>query len=51
MFECFTLQEQNIGLHWAAYSGCQDVMEVFLNNNKDNTDHLNALNVHGDTPL
>ncbi|XP_041481439.1 histone-lysine N-methyltransferase EHMT2-like isoform X2 [Lytechinus variegatus] len=44
-------KEQNIGLHWAAYSGCQDVMEVFLNNNKDNTDHLNALNVHGDTPL
>ncbi|XP_030853851.1 histone-lysine N-methyltransferase EHMT2 isoform X2 [Strongylocentrotus purpuratus] len=44
-------KEQNIGLHWASYSGCQDVMEVFLNNNKDNTDHLNALNVHGDTPL
>lgn len=44
-------KEQNVGLHWAAYSGCQDVMEVFLNNNKDNSDHLNALNVHGDTPL
>ncbi|XP_071507959.1 histone-lysine N-methyltransferase EHMT2-like [Diadema antillarum] len=44
-------KEQNIGLHWAAYSGCQDVMEVFLNHSKDNKNHLNALNVHGDTPL
>ncbi|XP_008550725.1 histone-lysine N-methyltransferase EHMT2 isoform X2 [Microplitis demolitor] len=39
--------EQNIALHWSAYSGSSDITEMLLNEGCD----VNAVNVHGDTPL
>ncbi|KAK6620731.1 hypothetical protein RUM43_011026 [Polyplax serrata] len=39
--------EQNIALHWAAFGGSTDIVEMFLNDGSD----INAVNVHGDTPL
>jgi len=41
------LQEENTGLHWAAYAGCVDVAELFLNAGCC----LEAANEHGDRPL
>lgn len=40
-------QEQNIALHWAAFSGSVDISQYFL----DRRLPLNATNVNGDTPL
>ncbi|XP_059494376.1 histone-lysine N-methyltransferase EHMT1 isoform X5 [Stegostoma tigrinum] len=40
-------QEENICLHWAAFSGCVDIAEIFLNAKSD----LTAVNMHGDSPL
>ncbi|XP_067868770.1 histone-lysine N-methyltransferase EHMT1-like isoform X4 [Heterodontus francisci] len=40
-------QEENICLHWAAFSGCVDIAEIFLNAKCD----LTAVNMHGDSPL
>lgn len=39
--------EQNIALHWSAYSGSTDITELLLDLGCD----VNAVNVHGDTPL
>ncbi|XP_001604667.2 histone-lysine N-methyltransferase EHMT2 isoform X1 [Nasonia vitripennis] len=39
--------EQNIALHWSAFSGSSDITELLLNLGCD----VNAVNVHGDTPL
>ncbi|XP_043275266.1 histone-lysine N-methyltransferase EHMT2 [Venturia canescens] len=39
--------EQNIALHWSAYSGSSEITEMLLNEGCD----VNAVNVHGDTPL
>lgn len=39
--------EQNIALHWAAFGGSIDIVELYLNDGSD----INAVNVHGDTPL
>lgn len=39
--------EQNIALHWSAYSGSPEITEMLLNEGCD----VNAVNVHGDTPL
>ncbi|XP_014476702.1 PREDICTED: histone-lysine N-methyltransferase EHMT1 [Dinoponera quadriceps] len=39
--------EQNIALHWSAFSGSSDITELLLNEGCD----VNAVNVHGDTPL
>ncbi|XP_014223483.1 histone-lysine N-methyltransferase EHMT2 isoform X1 [Trichogramma pretiosum] len=39
--------EQNIALHWSAYSGCSEITELLLDLGSD----VNAVNVHGDTPL
>ncbi|KAI4501270.1 hypothetical protein M0802_003643 [Mischocyttarus mexicanus] len=39
--------EQNIALHWSAYSGSAEITEMLLNEGCD----VNAVNVHGDTPL
>ncbi|XP_071560297.1 histone-lysine N-methyltransferase EHMT2 [Temnothorax nylanderi] len=39
--------EQNIALHWSAFSGSSDITEMLLNEGCD----VNAVNVHGDTPL
>ncbi|KAJ8797606.1 hypothetical protein J1605_017338 [Eschrichtius robustus] len=41
------LQEENICLHWAAFSGCVDIAEILLAARCD----LHAVNVHGDSPL
>lgn len=43
----FIAQEENICLHWAAFSGCVDIAEIFLNARSD----LTAVNMHGDSPL
>ncbi|KAJ3604307.1 hypothetical protein NHX12_029048 [Muraenolepis orangiensis] len=40
-------KEENVCLHWAALSGCEDVSQTLL----DARGHLHAANVHGDTPL
>ncbi|XP_024908759.1 histone-lysine N-methyltransferase EHMT1 isoform X2 [Cynoglossus semilaevis] len=40
-------KEENVCLHWAALSGCDDVAQALLEAQCD----LNAVNVHGDTPL
>lgn len=39
--------EQNIALHWSAFSGSPEITEMLLNEGCD----VNAVNVHGDTPL
>jgi euchromatic histone-lysine N-methyltransferase len=39
--------EQNIALHWSAYSGSVDISEMLLNYGCE----VNSTNVHGDTPL
>lgn len=41
------VQEENVCLHWAALSGCDDVAQALLETRCD----LNAVNVHGDSPL
>lgn len=43
----FSLQEENICLHWAAFSGCVDIAEILLAAKCD----LHAVNIHGDSPL
>lgn len=40
-------KEQNISLHWSAFSGSLEVSEMLLNRGCD----INAKNEHGDTPL
>lgn len=40
-------QEENICLHWAAFSGCVDIAEILLAARCD----LHAVNIHGDSPL
>ncbi|KAJ8679786.1 hypothetical protein QAD02_015573 [Eretmocerus hayati] len=39
--------EQNIALHWSAFSGCSEISEILIDMGSD----VNAVNVHGDTPL
>lgn len=39
--------EQNIALHWAAFSGSEEISEKLLNYGCD----VNCLNIHGDSPL
>lgn len=39
--------EQNLALHWAAFSGSTEAAELLLNHKSD----VNAVNAHGDTPL
>lgn len=39
--------EQNIALHWAAFSGSVDIVALLL----DHGCSVNAANLHGDTPL
>ena len=39
--------EQNLALHWSAYGGSWEITEMLLNEGCD----VNAVNVHGDTPL
>lgn len=41
------VQEENVCLHWAALSGCDDVAQALLEARCD----LSAVNVHGDSPL
>ncbi|XP_070759756.1 histone-lysine N-methyltransferase EHMT1a [Enoplosus armatus] len=40
-------KEENVCLHWAALSGCDDVAQALLEARCD----LGAVNVHGDSPL
>ncbi|XP_008275253.1 histone-lysine N-methyltransferase EHMT1-like isoform X3 [Stegastes partitus] len=40
-------KEENVCLHWAALSGCDDIAQALLEAQCD----LNAVNVHGDSPL
>ncbi|XP_068616787.1 histone-lysine N-methyltransferase EHMT1-like [Brachionichthys hirsutus] len=40
-------KEENVCLHWAALSGCDDVARPLLEAGCD----LNAVNIHGDSPL
>uniref|UniRef100_A0A671Y5F6 Euchromatic histone-lysine N-methyltransferase 1b n=1 Tax=Sparus aurata TaxID=8175 RepID=A0A671Y5F6_SPAAU len=40
-------KEENICLHWAAFSGSVDISELLLNAHCD----LQAVNIHGDSPL
>uniref|UniRef100_F1N093 Euchromatic histone lysine methyltransferase 1 n=1 Tax=Bos taurus TaxID=9913 RepID=F1N093_BOVIN len=40
-------KEENICLHWAAFSGCVDIAEILLAARCD----LHAVNIHGDSPL
>lgn len=44
---CVSVQEENICLHWAAFSGCVDIAEILLAAKCD----LHAVNIHGDSPL
>ncbi|KAI4459833.1 g9a isoform b [Holotrichia oblita] len=39
--------KQNIALHWAAFSGCQENVELLLNYGTD----VNVVNAQGDTPF
>ena len=39
--------EQNVALHWAAFSGSVDIVALLL----DQGCEVNASNLHGDTPL
>ncbi|XP_075935606.1 histone-lysine N-methyltransferase EHMT1 isoform X3 [Anarhichas minor] len=43
----FVVQEENICLHWAAFSGSVEIAELLLNARCD----LQAVNIHGDSPL
>lgn len=43
----FPFQEENICLHWAAFSGSVDIAEILLAAKCD----LHAVNIHGDSPL
>ncbi|XP_016130714.1 histone-lysine N-methyltransferase EHMT1-like [Sinocyclocheilus grahami] len=40
-------KEENICLHWAAFSGCDEIAQVLLDKRSD----LHAVNIHGDSPL
>lgn len=40
-------KEENVCLHWAALSGCDDIAQALLEARCD----MNTVNVHGDTPL
>uniref|UniRef100_A0A7N8WQ00 Euchromatic histone-lysine N-methyltransferase 1a n=1 Tax=Mastacembelus armatus TaxID=205130 RepID=A0A7N8WQ00_9TELE len=40
-------KEENVCLHWAALSGCDDIAQSLLEARCD----LNAVNIHGDLPL
>ena len=40
--------EENIGLHWAAFSGETNIAFLFL---EMGTNVTNQTNIHGDTPL
>ncbi|KTF85204.1 hypothetical protein cypCar_00024574, partial [Cyprinus carpio] len=40
-------KEENICLHWAAFSGCVEIAEILLDAKCD----LNAVNIHGDSPM
>nr|AAI71681.1 Ehmt1a protein [Danio rerio] len=40
-------KEENLCLHWAAFSGCDEIAQLLLDHRSD----LHAVNVHGDTPL
>uniref|UniRef100_A0AAQ5YZJ7 Euchromatic histone-lysine N-methyltransferase 1a n=1 Tax=Amphiprion ocellaris TaxID=80972 RepID=A0AAQ5YZJ7_AMPOC len=40
-------KEENVCLHWAALSGCDDIAQALLEAQCD----LNAVNIHGDSPL
>ncbi|XP_029017964.1 histone-lysine N-methyltransferase EHMT1-like [Betta splendens] len=40
-------KEENVCLHWAALSGCEDVAQALLEAQCD----LSAVNIHGDSPL
>ncbi|KAK7933262.1 hypothetical protein WMY93_004158 [Mugilogobius chulae] len=40
-------KEENVCLHWAALSGCDDIAQALLDARCD----LTALNIHGDLPL
>ncbi|XP_069370216.1 histone-lysine N-methyltransferase EHMT1 isoform X3 [Paralichthys olivaceus] len=42
-----SVQEENICLHWAAFSGSVEIAELLLNAHCD----LQAVNIHGDSPL
>lgn len=42
-----SIQEENICLHWASFTGSAEIAEVLLNAQCD----LHAVNFHGDTPL
>ncbi|PIK42261.1 putative histone-lysine N-methyltransferase EHMT1, partial [Apostichopus japonicus] len=44
-------KEQNIALHWAAYSGSQKVMEEIMNHDTFQESIVNTVNIHGDSPL
>lgn len=46
-FNFISVQEENICLHWAAFSGCVDIAEILLAAKCD----LHAVNIHGDSPL
>uniref|UniRef100_A0A7N6BLW8 Euchromatic histone-lysine N-methyltransferase 1b n=1 Tax=Anabas testudineus TaxID=64144 RepID=A0A7N6BLW8_ANATE len=46
-FTLFPFQEENICLHWAAFSGSVEIAELLLNARCD----LQAVNIHGDSPL
>jgi len=44
---CHYDAEQNVALHWAAYSGSVDIVALLL----EHGCQVNAANLHGDTPL
>ncbi|XP_016344564.1 histone-lysine N-methyltransferase EHMT1-like [Sinocyclocheilus anshuiensis] len=40
-------KEENVCLHWAAFSGCDEIAQLLLDKRSD----LHAVNIHGDSPL
>uniref|UniRef100_A0A8C1V0J5 Euchromatic histone-lysine N-methyltransferase 1a n=1 Tax=Cyprinus carpio TaxID=7962 RepID=A0A8C1V0J5_CYPCA len=40
-------KEENVCLHWAAFSGCDEITQLLLDKRSD----LHAVNIHGDSPL
>ncbi|XP_039515107.1 histone-lysine N-methyltransferase EHMT1a isoform X3 [Pimephales promelas] len=40
-------KEENVCLHWAAFSGCDEIAQLLLEKRSD----LHAVNIHGDSPL
>uniref|UniRef100_A0A8C2FBX5 Euchromatic histone-lysine N-methyltransferase 2 n=1 Tax=Cyprinus carpio TaxID=7962 RepID=A0A8C2FBX5_CYPCA len=44
---CLSVQEMNVCLHWASFSGCAEIAELVLNAGCP----LTSINQHGDTPL